>query len=303
MNTAYLRTFIEVVNLRSFSKAADKLFLTQPAVTKQIKLLEKDFGTSLLKRSYNDIIPTKEGKEIYSYATTILNKEEEIFAKFNKNERDISGELTICSSTLPANYLLGQLLYEFSSLYKKIAYNIKKIDSAKVYEAVASGNTSFGFTGMQIKKANIESIEIAKDQLVLAVPANKYSHMENTEVSLSFLLEQDFLIRGKGSATLKTFEEALTKANYSINDLKIKAIIEDNEIIKKMILKGLGVSIISRLSIEKEVNEGSITPLTIKGMCLTRSIYYIYHKKRYFSSIDEKFKSFIQEKYLGFVID
>lgn len=299
MNTAYLRTFIEVVNLRSFSKAADKLFLTQPAVTKQIKILEKDFGIVLLRRSYNDIIPTKEGKEIYKYATVILNKEEEIFAKFVKNERDISGELTICSSTLPANYLLDQLLYEFSTKYKKITYNIKKMDSEKVYEAVASGNISFGFTGMQINKKDIESIEIAKDQLVLAVPTNQYGHLANTEVSLKFLLQQDLLIRGKGSATFKTFEEALKKDKYSMNDLKIKAIIEDNEIIKKMILKGLGVSIISRLSIDKEVNEGSIIPLTIKGMSLTRGIYYIYHKKRYFSSIDEKFKKFIQEKYLG----
>jgi len=297
MNTAYLRTFIEVVNLGSFSKAADKLFLTQPAVTKQIKILEKDFGTSLLRRSYNDIVPTKEGKEIYLYATTILNKEEEIFAKFIKNEKDISGELTISSSTIPAHYLLDQLLYEFSAQYKKISYNIKKMDSEEVYEAVASGNTSFGFTGMQIKKTDIEAIEIAEDQLVLAVPSTQYSQLEHTEVSLDFLLEQDLLIRENGSATLKTFVEALAKENYSINDLKIKAIIEDNEIIKKMILKGIGVSIISRLSIAKEVDEGSIIPLTIKDVNLTRGIYYIHHKKRYFSSIDEKFKTFIQEKY------
>ncbi|GAU79669.1 selenium metabolism-associated LysR family transcriptional regulator [Fusibacter sp. 3D3] len=299
MNTAYLRTYIEVVNLKSFSKAAEKLFISQPAVTKQIKSLEKDFGIVLLKRSYNDIIPTKEGKEIYKYATTILNKEEEIFAKMVQNENSISGELTICSSTLPANYLLDEILLDFSTEYKNITYNIKKMDSSKVYDAVESGNISFGFTGIHVKKKNIESIEIAKDQLVLAVPAHKFNHLDTMEVSLEFLLEQDILIRGTGSATLKTFEEAMKLEHYAIKDFKIKAIVEDNEIIKKMILKGIGVSIISRLSIDKEVNEGSIMPLTIKGINLTRGIYYIYHKNKYFSNIDEKFKNLVLEKFNG----
>lgn len=299
MNTAYLRTYIEVVNLKSFSKAAEKLFISQPAVTKQIKSLEKDFGIVLLKRSYNDIVPTKEGKEIYKYATTILNKEEEIFAKMIQNENLISGELTICSSTLPANYLLDNILFDFSTKYNKITYNIKKMDSAKVYDAVESGNISFGFTGIHVKKKNIESVEIAKDQLVLAVPADKFNHLETTEVSLEFLLAQDILIRGAGSATLKTFEEALKLEKYSIKDFRIKAIVEDNEIIKKMILKGIGVSIISRLSINKEVNEGLIMPLTIKGIDLRRGIYYIYHKNKYFSNIDEKFKNLVLEKFNG----
>ncbi len=297
MNTTYLRTFIQVVNLKSFSKTADKLFLSQPAVTKQIKSLEKDFGIVLIRRSYNDIVLTNEGKELYKYATTILNKEDEIFAKFQKNDSDISGELTIYSSTLPANYLLDTILYEFSSKYQNISFNIKNVDSKKVYENVVSGSTSYGFTGMQLNKKNIECFEIMKDQLVLAVPASKYAHLEKKQVDLKFLLQQDLLIRGKGSATLKTFEKAIKKTNYSINDLTIKAIVEDTEIIKKMILKGLGASVISRLSIDKEVNEGSIIPLSIENMNLERGIYYIHHKNRYFSSIEEKFKAFIQQKY------
>lgn len=297
MKTAYLKTFVEVVNLKSFSKAADKLFLSQPAVTKQIKYLEKDLGVVFLERSYNDIIPTKEGIEFYQYATTILNQEEEIYEKFRKKEKEISGELTIFSSTLPANYLLDQLLWEFSNRYDKISYNIIKIDSEKVYEDVASGRTNFGFTGMPKHTAAVESIQIAKDQLVLAVPTKNYRALKSNEVELEFLLQQDMLIRRKGSATLKTFEEAMNKKKYGIHDLRIKATIEDNEIIKKMILKGLGVSVMSRLSIDKEVKDGTIRPLTIKGVDLTRGIYYMYHKKRYFSNVDDQFKSFIEEKY------
>lgn len=299
MNTAYLRTFIEVVNLRSFSKAADKLYFTQPAITKQIKSLEKDFDTVLIRRSYNDIILTKEGKDLYKYALTILNKEEEIYAKIMGSKEKVSGELIIYSSTLPANYMLDKILYDFTNKYNQIYFNIKKIDSKKVYEKVIDGSTSFGFTGMQIKNKNIECIEIASDTLVLAVSANKYKHLNNKEIELKQLLELDFLIREKGSATLRTFEEAFKKGNHSISDLKIKGIIADNEIIKKMILKGLGVSVMSRLSIDKEVNEGTILPIKIKDISLNRSIYYIYHKNRYYSNIENKFKEFIQQMFIN----
>ncbi|QEN03454.1 LysR family transcriptional regulator [Thiospirochaeta perfilievii] len=294
MKTSYLRTFIEVVNLQSFSKAADKLCLTQPAITKQIKSLEKDFGIVLIIRT-NDIILTKEGKEFYKYATTILNKEEELYAKFSKNNRDLSGKLTIYSSSLPANYLLDKILSDFLDKHNNINFHIKKTDSKDVYEKVISGVTNFGFTGMKLNKPNIESIEISKDQLVLALSTQRATSLPQGEISIKTLLEQDFIIRENGSATFKTFEEALKKKNYTLNNLKIKGIVGDNEIIKKMILRGVGVSVMSRLSIEKEINEGLITPLTIKDMDLQRSVYYIYHTKKYFTQIENKFREFLQK--------
>lgn len=293
MKTSYLRTFVEVVNLQSFSKAADKLCLTQPAITKQIKYLEKEFSIVLIIRT-NNIILTKEGKEFYKYATTILNKEEELYAKFSKGNKDISGTLTIYSSSLPANYLLDQILFGFFKENKNVNFHIKKIDSKKVYEKVLSGNISFGFTGMKMKKPNIECIEIAKDQLVLAVSSNDFKNNPNNEISLNRLIDKDLLIREKGSATFNTFEEAIKKENLSINNFKIKGIIADNEIIKRMILGGLGVSVMSRLSIDKEVKDGSIIPITIKDINLDRSIYYIYHTKRYFTQTENKFREFIQ---------
>lgn len=296
MNTVYLKTFIEVVNVGSFSKAADNLFITQPAVTKQVKMLENDFGVVLLKRYGIQVVVTKEGKDFYKYAMNILNKEEELYAKFCKEEGEISGTLDIYSSSLPANYLLDQILFEFSEKYKNISYNIKKIDSKSVYQNVESGITGFGFTGIKNKRKNIEHIQIAKDQLVLAVPADKFAYLKEKELDMDFVIKQDIIIRSQGSATLKLFEEAMGKENYTLKDLKIKAVIEDNEIIKKMVLKGMGVSVMSRLSIDKEVKENLIIPVEIKNMQLTRGIYYIYCKNRYFSSVDEKFREFIQRR-------
>ena len=285
------------MNLKSFSKAAQKLYISQPAVTKQVKALEKEFGAVFLKRDYNEIIPTKEGKALYKYASTVLSKEEELYARLNKKSQVIAGELTVFTSTLPANYLLDELLMAFSQKYEKVTYNIHKTDSNKVYEEVKSGRTGFGFTGMRKSNRNIECVKIAKDQLVLAVSGEKFSRFEEGVVGLEFLLEQDLLIRRKESATLKTFEEALKKENHSVKDFNIKAVVDDNEIIKKMIIKGLGVSVMSRLAIEKEISEGTILSLEIKGVNLRRSIYYIYHRNRYISGAAQKFKEFILDKY------
>lgn len=293
MNTGYLKTFIEVVNEKSFSKAAEQLFITQPAVTKQIKMLEKEFGAVLLQRNGAQVEVTKEGQEFYKYAASILNKEEELYAKFFKDKDELSGVLNIYSSSLPANYLLDQIVYEFSNKYKNISYMIKKVDSKRVYQNVETGHIGFGFTGTKKNKKNIAYIQIAEDELVLALPAHKFSHLKDTEVNLAFLMEQDLIIRSNGSATLNLFEKAILSQGFTLKDFKVKAIIEDNEIIKKMVEKGIGVSVMSRLSIEKEVKDKLIIPLKIKDINLRRGIYYIYSKNRYFSSIDEQFKEFM----------
>ncbi len=300
MKTAYLRTFVEVVNLNSFSKAAEKFYLSQPAVTKQIKSLEKEFGVILLRRFHNDIIPTAEGKEFYQYATTIINKEDEIYNRFSQRSRsqqDVSGVLTIFSSSLPATYLLPDLLYDFMPCYKNIAIDMKKTDSKSVFQYIESGRINFGFTGRCKCNENMQCIELVKDQLVLAVSAKQFSHLDQGEVDRGFLFKQNLLLRGEGSATLETFYEALEEQGHSRKDLKIKGIIEDNETLKKMIINGLGVSVVSRLSIEKEIKDGLILPLNIKGLDMTRSIYFVYHSQRYFSKVDELFKDYVLERY------
>ena len=290
MNTLYLKTFIEVVNLQSFSKAAEKLYITQPAVTKQVQSLEKDFDIVLLERQGRKIVPTAEGKELYVYAANILNAEDEMYSKFRDKDDVLSGELIIYTSSLPANYLLPDILTKFSEEYPKVIYNIRKTDSKKVYESIESGLTSFGFTGTLYNKKSIEAVSIFDDELVVIAPTSKYEKYKNKELDIDYLFKHDIIIREKGSATLETFRKALEKFGYSLNDLNIKAVVEDTEIIKNMVKNGMGISIISKLAVNKEIDEGSIIPLNIKGVDLKRKLFYIYHKHRYFSRIDEKFK-------------
>ncbi len=297
MNTSYLKTFIEVINLKNISKAAEKLYITQPAVSKQLQLLEKEFGIVLLIKDGRDMIPTEAGKELYKFALNILCEENKIYDKLKKEDSTLDGEVNIYSSSLPADYFLYNIIFEFNKIYPAVIYDVKKVDSKIVFNYIEDGLVNFGFTGAVYKKSKLNFVTIADDELVIAASANKYSKFKNQSVPIDFLFEQDFISREQGSATLKTFENYLNMKNLYLEDLKTKVRVEDNDIIKTLVKNDMGITIISKLAIEKEINEGSIVPIKIKDLELKRHLYFVYHSNRYFSRTEEAFRDFIIKKF------
>lgn len=297
MNTSYLKTFIEVINMRNISKAAEKLFITQPAVSKQLQILEKDFGAILVKKNGREIIPTEEGIMLYKYAINLLNEENKIYSHIRNDEDKLTGELFIYTSSLPADYYIHDLVIGFSKIYPEITYNIIKADSKAVYNFIEDGLTSFGFTGAIYKNKKIKNLCIAEDEVILVASEKKYNELINKKITLDILLKQDFIIREKGSATLQTFENHINKKNLKLDDFKIKIQAEDNEIIKTFVKNDMGVGVISRIAVEREINEGQVFPLSVEGLELKRQLYYVYHEDRYFSKIEERFKQYIINKF------
>lgn len=297
MNTSYLRTFIEVINLKNISKAAEKMFITQPAVSKQLQLLEKDFGAELFKKNGREIIPTEEGFLLYKYAKAVLNEENKIYSLIRQDDDKLYGNLDIYTSSMPADYYIHGLIIEFSSLYPDASFTIKKIDSDMVFKNIEDGFTSFGFTGSPSKNKKIKNICIAEDEVVIVASAKKKKEFNQDKINMDMLLNQRFIVREKGSATLKIFEDYLNKKRIKLNDLQITVQAEDNEIIKKFISKDVGIAVLPKKAVEKEVADGSMTILNIDGMDLKRKLYYVYQQDRYFSKIEEKFKEFMIQKY------
>lgn len=298
MNTSYLRTFIEVVNLKNISKAAEKLFITQPAVSKQLQLLEKDFGAELLKKNGREIIPTQEGYILYNYAKEVLSEENKIYSLIRKDDDNLHGNLDIYTSSMPADYYIHDLIIEFSALYPEVKFTIKKIDSNLVFKSIEDGITSFGFTGSPSNSKKIQNICIAEDEVVIVASANKMNEFNNHNINLEMLLNQRFILREKGSATLQIFENYLNKKRIKLNNLNVVIQAEDNEIIKKFITKDLGIAVLPKKAIEKEIEEGSMFILNVDGMNLKRRLYYVYQQDRYFSKIEEKFKEYMINKYI-----
>lgn len=297
MNTSYLRTFIEVINLKNISKAAEKLFVTQPAVSKQLQLLEKEFGAELFKKSGREIIPTDEGYILYKYAKNVLNEENKIYSLLRKDDNKLYGNMDIYTSSMPADYYIHDLIIEFSNMYPDVTYTIKKIDSDMVFKNIEEGFTSFGFSGTPSRNRKIKNICIAEDEVVLVASADKITEFDNAKITLDKLISQKFIVREKGSATLQIFEDFLNKKHIKLTDLNVIIQAEDNEIIKKFLLNNLGIAVLPKKSIENEVKEGKMFILELEEMELKRRLFYVYEQDRYFSKIEDKFKEFMIEKH------
>lgn len=297
MNTSYLKTFIEVINLKNISKAAERLFITQPAVSKQLQLLEKDFGAELFRKNGREIIPTEEGLLLYKYAKNVLNEENKIYSLLRKDDEKLYGNLDIYTSSMPADYYIHDLIIEFGNLYPDVSYTIKKLDSDMVFKNIDEGFTSFGFTGTPSKNKKIENICIAEDEVTLVASAKKINEFNSHKIKLDQLINQKFILREKGSATFQIFENYLNKKRINLNDLNIIIQAEDNEIIKKFIANNVGIAVLPKKAVENELREGSMFILDLEGMTLQRKLYYVYQQDRYFSKIEQKFKEFMIEKH------
>ena len=293
MNTSYLRTFIEVIDLKNISKAAEKLFVTQPAVSKQLKLLEHDFGAELFRKSGREIFPTEEGEILYKYAKNVLSEENKIYSMLKKDGK-LTGSLTVYTSSVPADYYIQDLIFKFHKLYPDINYVINKVDSDIVFKNIEEGFTSFGFTGSTYKNKKIDSICIAEDEVVLVASAKRNELKDS--IKASDLLNQNFVLREKGSATLHIFEKYLIKNKIKLDDLNIIVLAEDNELIKQFIENDMGIGILPLKAVEQEINEGKLFVVKIDDMQLTRKLFYVYQKDRYFSNVEEKFKEFMENK-------
>ncbi|MGD9569532.1 MAG: selenium metabolism-associated LysR family transcriptional regulator [Sedimentibacter sp.] len=297
MNTSYLVTFIEVINLKNISKAAERLFITQPAVSKQLQILEKDFGAELIKKQGREIVPTEAGQLLYKYAKTVLSEENKIYSLLKRDDNALKGNLDIYSSSMPADYYLHDLIIEFSNLYPRVTFAVKKIDSQMVFKNIEDGFTSFGFTGTQSKNKKIKNICIAEDEVVIVASYQKKNEINQDKTTLNMILNERFILRENGSATLKIFENYLNKKSVKLNDLNVIIQAEDNETIKKFISKNMGIAVLPKKAVEKEIEDGNMFVINIEGMDLKRKLYYVYQQDRYFSNIEEKFKEFMVEKY------
>ena len=298
MNTSYLKTFVEVINVKNISKAAEKLFITQPAVSKQLQILEKDFATVLIKKDGRDIAPTDAGKELYKYALNVLSQENRIYSKLKReDENSLEGVLNIYSSSLPADYIVPNIIFEFNKLFPMVRYDIKKVDSKIVYNNIDDGLVNFGFTGAVYKKSKLNYISIAEDELIIVAAPEKYKKYKNKTVDIDFLLNNEFISREIGSATLKTFEGFLNTNGYELEDLPIKIRVEDNEIIKNLVQKEIGITVVSKFTVEKELQDGRLIQIKVNKMNLKRQLYFVYHSDRYYSRAEEAFKEFVVENF------
>lgn len=298
MDFRQIEAFVYVVRYRSFSKAADAIFLTQPTVSSHISTLENELGVKLVDRSGKEIEPTSYGKIFYEYANNLLNIRDNAVFSLNKFNKKIEGKVEIAASTVPAEYLLPGLMMGFREQYGNVSFSVDQMDSNQVIDALLERKYELGMVGTKIENSKLDYHKLTDDRLVLAVPRNKkFSTIASCTIPFEYIREESFIYRESGSGTRQEFEKICVKHGVNPSSIRIAAQFNSIDAIKQAVSKGLGVSIMSYMSIEDYVSFGRIKAFDIENFDLKRSFYIVTHKKRPLSPVNSEFLKYVTDYY------
>ena len=294
MDLRQLETFVHVANLKSFSLAAEKLFITQPTVTNHIQNLEKELDTILINRSGRNISLTEAGRLLYKHAINILNSCE--MAKFDLAafKGQIQGHLHIYSSSVPGKYILPKIIYKFSNKYPDVTFSFADSDSKNVVDSILEGDTDFGVVGSKYPSNRLNYIELMEDKLLVITPNNSTFPKPNySYLTIDEIINQKIIFREEGSGTRDIVVNQLEENNISIDDLNIVAYIDDTEVIKELVSLGIGISFISERAAIDDIKHEKYKVFNVEGINFSRKFYFVYHNKRQLSPLNETFKTFV----------
>lgn len=299
MNLKQLEAFVAVAEGGSFSKAAKRLFLTQPTVSAHISSLEKELEVRLFVRNTKEVNLSEGGEILYKYARAMVDLEKEIEERFGKKKETEKKCITIAASTIPAQYLLPKILVRFNCRYPGEQFKIMETDSEKVVEQVVGHQVDIGFTGTVLEKKHCNYIPFYRDDLVIITPNTvKYRKLQQNPEDISWILQEAMILREEGSGTRKEAEKQLGKLGITTAQLNVVASIDNQETIKRSVMKEMGISILSRLATEEEVREERILAFPIPRADDGREIHVVYNKNYQLSTSAERFLKTVKEVYL-----
>jgi len=275
-----LETFCKVVELESFSKAAEAVFLVQASVSERVASLEKKVGTRLLDRLGRKVIPTAAGELLHKHATLILEMKETAQLEIESFLGVEQGKIAMGGSTIPGEYILPGLISKFNKKYPRLSVKLTIADSREIENLVLAGKLEIGVIGSKSLHTNLLCQQLWKDELVLAVPV-RHPWARRKSISRQELRKTPFILREQGSGTLKILEAYLRESGEDgTNSLQAAARFGSSTAVKEGIKSGLGLSILSARAIDTEVKSGILKALKIRGLSMSRNFFLIRNKLR-----------------------
>lgn len=261
-----LKVFRAVAQHLNFRKAAEQLFLTQPAVTLQIKALESELGLRLFDRTGGKIALTQQGSVLRDYADKLASLASEAEQALCCGEEDISGELAVGASTTIAQYVLPRLLGAFQNEYPKIQFSLHSGNTSEIVRCLLDGSVALGLIEGPARERGVHTEPFMEDELVLITP----STLDSARLSPSQFVSMNLLMREQGSGSRRVVELALEKADFKLKAFKKVMELDSTEAIKSAVEAGLGVGFVSRWAIAKELEIGTLRVAEVNGVRATR---------------------------------
>ncbi len=275
-----LEIFRKVVELKSFSKAADAVFLAQASVSERIATLENMVGTRLLDRLGRQVTPTKAGELLYKHAVLLLDMKRAASLEMEQFLGLRQGEIHMGGSTIPGEYVLPKFLGDFHKEFPSVSVLLTIADTSEIEGRVLDGDLELGVIGSKSGHRNLVHNELWQDELVLAVPA-RHRWADKQEVYLKELFDEPFILRETGSGTLRIVENYLQQAGkHALDSLKTTARFGTSTAVKEGIKAGIGISILSSRALDTELKTGVLKALKVKDLPMSRSFYLIRDRRR-----------------------
>ena len=271
MDTRQLAAFCAVVERASFSQAAEQLGVTQPAVSLQIRSLEKRLGVRLLDRSGRRVEPTDAGRRLYRSALRLLAQEEQLLAELGEEvEGELSGRLELGASTGPGGTVIPIVLCEFQRRHPEVHVALTVSDTQRIVEQVARRELELGVVGAARRHRGVVFEPFFRDEVVLAVPRGQ--RFADRTVSLDELRGEPLVQMPEGAGVRQMIDDELRAVGVRLRDLDVRLELGLQESARTAVLAGYGVTFISRSAVEADVSSGTIAIARVERLDASREI-------------------------------
>ncbi len=292
----HLETFCRVAALKSFSRAADDLFLTQPTVSGHILSLERSLSLRLFDRTGREIRLTKAGEMFLRYASKILTVRKDLLNALSEFSQGIRGELSLGASTIPGEYLLPRLMGDFKREHPRFTLSLKISDTKDIVQELLQGHIEFGLIGAKVDYSSLHYEKFEEDEIIVIAPSD-HPLARKRSVGFEDLLKEPWIIREEGSGTQMTVERVLRKKGKSLKDFNVAIEMGSTSSVKEGVKARLGLAFISRRAVEEELNRNLFTSITLEGLeSISRQIYIVSQRGKTVSPAGMEFLRFLKKK-------
>lgn len=298
MDTRQLAAFCAVVERKSFSQAADRLGVTQPAVSLQVRALEKRLGTQLLDRSGRRVEPTEAGLRLYRGAQRLLQLEEQLVEEVaGGSDGELGGELSLGASTGPAAIVIPLLLCEFARDNPAVKIALSVHDTQTVVDLVAERDLELGIVGAARRHRAVRFEPLFRDEVILACPPGH--RFAGRTVTVDDLREEQLIVMQEGAGVRQMIEDELRALGLRLRDLDVRLELGLQESVRSAVQAGYGITFISRSAVETDLAAGTLAAARVEGLDPAREISLVRASGRTPTRAAEAFVAFARERLAG----
>lgn len=295
MDTRQLAAFCAVVERRSFSQAAERLGVTQPAVSLQVRSLEQRLGTQLLDRSGRRVEPTEAGLRLYASAQRLLALEEQLIDDVaGEGEGALTGSLELGASTGPGGTVVPLLLCDFAEQHPDVRVRLSVSDTQTVVDQVAERQLELGVVGAARRHRGVVFEPFFRDEVVLACPAGH--RFAGKTITLDDLRSEPLIVMQEGAGVRQVIEDELRSTGTRLRDLVIRAELGLQESVRSAVAGGHGVTFISRTALDSDLAAGTIATARVRGLDPVREIFLARASGRTQTRAAQAFVQFAQTR-------